>query len=113
MRQLRDRVADRSSDGRRQHGFACLKTSEGESHVRGEIRDRNTCGAHVVDTLRYQAKVLPSYGKPLAGGQGDGTTKWECVKKSRAGPGTAFAINVIFGRPKKPTRAPHSRIPHP
>jgi hypothetical protein len=45
-----------------------VKTSEGESHLRGEIRDRNTCGAHVVDTLRYQAKAFLPYGKPLTVG---------------------------------------------
>ena len=32
------RAADRSSDSRCQHGFACLKTSEGEGHLRGQIR---------------------------------------------------------------------------
>src|SRR5437899_7437998 len=53
---------------RRQYGFACLKTSEGQSHLRGEIRDRNTCGAHVVDPLRYQAKAFLPYGKPLTVG---------------------------------------------
>jgi hypothetical protein len=44
------------------------KTSEGESHLGGEIRDRDTCGAHVVDTLRYQAKPFLPYGKPLTVG---------------------------------------------
>src|SRR5207244_6880940 len=67
-RQLRHRVADRSSDRWRQHGFAYLKTSEGESYLRGEICDRNTCGAHVVDTLRYQAKAFLPYGKPFTVG---------------------------------------------
>src|SRR5882724_1745614 len=42
-RQLRHRVADRSADCRCQHGFAWPKTSKGESHLRGEIRDWNTC----------------------------------------------------------------------
>src|ERR1700704_1181074 len=64
-RQLRHRVADRSSDRRRQHRFACLKTSAHESHMRGKIRHRNPCGAHVVDTLRYQAEAFPPYSKPL------------------------------------------------
>ena len=50
------------------HGFACPKTSEGESHLRGEIRDRNTCGTHVVDTVRNQAKVFLPYGNPLTVG---------------------------------------------
>jgi len=36
--------------------------------VRGKIRDRNTRGAHVVDTFRYQAKAFLPYGKPLTVG---------------------------------------------
>src|SRR5713226_9617444 len=52
----------------RQHGFAGPKTSAGESHLRGEIRDRNTRGAHIVDTLRDQAKAFLPYGKPLTVG---------------------------------------------
>src|ERR1700719_4706523 len=61
-------VADRSSDRRRQHGFSCPKTSPGKSHLRGEIRDRNTCRTHVVDTVRNQAKVFLPYGNPLTVG---------------------------------------------
>ena len=38
------------------------------NHLRREIRDRNPRGAHVIDTLRYQAKVLLSHSKPLAVG---------------------------------------------
>src|SRR6266536_1995118 len=49
-------------------GFACLKSSEGESYLRGEICDRNPCGAYVVDTLRYQAEAFLPYGKPLTVG---------------------------------------------
>src|SRR6267142_2438565 len=67
-RQLRHCVADRSSDRRRQHGFARLKTSQAESHLRGEIRDRHPGGADVVDTLRYQAKALLPDGKPFTVG---------------------------------------------
>src|SRR5882672_7850289 len=67
-RQLCHRVADRSADRRCQHGFACLKTSEGERHLRGKIRDRHPCGAHVVDTLGYQAQAFLPYGKPLTVG---------------------------------------------
>jgi hypothetical protein len=47
---------------------ACPKTSPGKSHLRREIRDRNTCGAHVVDMVRNQAKVFLPYGNPLTVG---------------------------------------------
>ncbi len=57
-RQLCHRVADRSSDRRRQNGFAWTKTSQCKSHLRGEIRNRNTCSAHVIDTVRYRAKIF-------------------------------------------------------
>ena len=67
-RQLRHCVADRSSDCRRQHSFARLETSEAEGHLRRKIRDWNPRGAHVIDTLGYQAKVLLSYSKPFAVG---------------------------------------------
>jgi hypothetical protein len=56
---------DRSADRRRQHSLACPKISPGKSHLRGEIRDRNTCGTHVIDIVRNQAKVLLPNGKPL------------------------------------------------
>jgi len=32
------------------------KTSQGESHLRGEVRDRNTCGTHVVDIVRIRQR---------------------------------------------------------
>ena len=53
------------SDRRCQHGFACLKTSAGEGHLRGEIRDRNTCGALIVDAFRYRAKEFLPHGEPF------------------------------------------------
>src|SRR5438093_8304770 len=55
----------RSSDRWCQNSFACPKTSQSKSHLRGEIRDRNTCGTHVVDIVRNQAKVFFPYGNPL------------------------------------------------
>src|SRR5437899_9146122 len=64
-RQLRHRIADRPSDRWCQNSFACPKTSQSKSHLRGEIRDRNTCGTHVVDIVRNQAKVFFPYGNPL------------------------------------------------
>src|SRR3984893_18578508 len=64
-RQLRYCIADRSSDRWCQNSFARLKTSQSKSHLRGEIRDRNTCGTHVVDIVRNQAKVFFPYGNPL------------------------------------------------
>src|SRR6266404_7808086 len=64
-RQLRHCIADRSSDRWCQNSFACSKTSQSKSHLRGEIRDRNTCGTHVVDIVRNQAKVLLLYSNPL------------------------------------------------
>src|SRR6202035_2481764 len=48
-RQLCHCVADRSSDRWCQNGFAWTKPSQGKSHLRGEIRDRNACGAYVID----------------------------------------------------------------
>src|SRR4030088_2197880 len=67
-RQLRHRVAYRSPDRWCQNGFAWTKTSQGKSHLRGEIRDGNTCSAHVIDTVRYQAKIFFPYSNPLAVG---------------------------------------------
>src|SRR5689334_20597253 len=64
-RQLCHCIADRSSDRRCQNSFAFSKTSQSKSDLRGEIRDRNTCGAHVVDVARNQAKVFLPYGNPL------------------------------------------------
>src|SRR5437016_3378695 len=64
-RQLRHCIADRSSDRRCQNSFACPKTSQSKSHLGGEIRDRNTCGTHVVDIVRNQAKVFLPNGNPL------------------------------------------------
>src|SRR5437667_846823 len=55
----------RSSDRWCQNSFACSKTSQSKSHLRGEIRDRNTCGTHVVDIVRNQAKVFLPNGNPL------------------------------------------------
>src|SRR5207245_4658011 len=64
-RQLCHCIADRSSDRRCQNSFACSKTSQSKSHLRGEICDRNTCGTHVVDIVRNLAKVFFPYGNPL------------------------------------------------
>jgi hypothetical protein len=36
--------------------------------LRGEIRDRNPCGAYVIDTVRYQAEIFLPYSNPLAVG---------------------------------------------
>src|SRR5947199_8631451 len=58
----------RSSDRRCQNSFARPKTSQSKSHLRGEVRDRNTCGAHVVDIVGNQAKVFFPYGNPLTVG---------------------------------------------
>src|SRR6476659_7705095 len=63
--QLRHCIADRSSDRWCQNSFACSKTSQSKSDLRGEVRDRNTCGTHVVDVARNQAKVFLPYGNPL------------------------------------------------
>src|SRR4029077_2016607 len=57
-RQLCHCIANRSSDGRCQNSFACPKTSQSKSDLRGEVRDRNTRGTHVVDVARNQAKVF-------------------------------------------------------
>jgi hypothetical protein len=65
---LRHRIADRSSDRRRKHGLACTKPGAGKSHLRGEIRDRNACGIHVVHVVRNQAKVFLPYGNPFTVG---------------------------------------------
>src|ERR1700733_10069009 len=75
--QLRHCVADRSPDRWRENGFAWTKSSQGESHLRGEISDRNTCSAHVVDIVRYQAKIFLPDGNPLTVGS---------VLKSAIGP---------------------------
>src|SRR5207244_9335565 len=64
-RQLRHGIADRSSDRRCQNSFACAKISQSKGYLGGEIRDRNSCGAHVVDIVRNQAKVFLPYGNPL------------------------------------------------
>src|SRR4029078_5279843 len=45
-----------------------VKRSEFERDLRGDIRDRNTCGAHVVDTLRYQTKAFLPHCKPFTVG---------------------------------------------
>src|SRR5438093_12873804 len=58
----------RSSDRWCQNSFACPKTSQSKSHLRGEVRDRNTCGTYVVDIVRNQAKVFLPYGNPLTVG---------------------------------------------
>src|ERR1700733_3109745 len=63
--QLCHRVADRSPNRWCQDGFARTKTSQGKSYLRGEIRDRNACGAYIVDTIRYQAKIFLPDGNPL------------------------------------------------
>jgi hypothetical protein len=39
------------------------KTSQGKSHLRGEIRDRNTGGTRVVDIVTNQTKIFLPYGK--------------------------------------------------
>jgi len=44
------------------------ETSVGESQLRDEIRDRNTRGAHIVDTFRYQAKAFLPYGQSFTVG---------------------------------------------
>src|SRR5439155_7040624 len=64
-RQLGHCIADRSSDRWCQNSFARPKTSQSKSDLRGEIRDRNTCGTHVVDIVRNQTKVFFPYGNPL------------------------------------------------
>src|SRR5579859_3182513 len=66
--QLRHCVADRSPDRRRENGFAWTKSSQGKSHLRGEISDRDTCGAHVVYIVRNQAEVFLPHTYPLAVG---------------------------------------------
>src|SRR4029077_3151136 len=55
-----------SSDRRRQNSFAWPQTSQSKGHLRGEIRDWHTCGSHVVDIVRNQAKVFLPRGDPLA-----------------------------------------------
>src|SRR5260370_38257172 len=64
-RQLCHRVADRSSDRRRQNGFAWTKTSQGKSHLRGEIRNRNAGGAYIIDAISDQAKIFLPHGNPF------------------------------------------------
>ncbi len=65
-RQLCHSIADRSLDRWRENGFAWTKPSQGKSHLRGEISDRNTCSAYVVDIVRYQAKIFLPDGNPLS-----------------------------------------------
>src|SRR4029079_4881937 len=64
-RQLCHCIADRSSDRWCQNSFAFSKTSQSKSDLRGEVRDRNTCGTHVVNIIWNQAKVFLPYGNPL------------------------------------------------
>jgi len=65
---LRHCIADRSSDCRCQNSLARPKTSPGKTHLRRQIRDRNTCGTHVVDIVGNQAKVFLPYRNPLTVG---------------------------------------------
>ena len=63
--QLCHRVADRSPESLVPGRFCPDETSQGKSYLRGEIRDRNACGAYIVDTIRYQAKIFLPDGNPL------------------------------------------------
>jgi hypothetical protein len=67
VRQLRHRVADRSPDRWCQNSFAWTKTSQGKSHLRGELCARNACGVYVEDE-NHQGQIIA--GCPALGLRG-------------------------------------------
>src|SRR5262249_2187270 len=66
--QLGNRIADRTTDRRRQHGLARLEARLRESNLRRQIGHRHTSGGGILDVVGDPAEIFAAHGDPFAVG---------------------------------------------